>query len=167
MWGQEGEFLGSVGPAIAGMFSGGDSYAPPPDHGDGAGMIGQRGELFGSLNPMNWSMFGGGGSAPNPAPEQQDGTPDRESWRGDPRDKRSHVGKVADWDYQKKMYEQTAGGRSKRKEQQDQKYFDAKRDSVWNAMKLDIEERAIAQARGSNNIQKQQILDRFLGLPRG
>jgi hypothetical protein len=167
MWGQEGEFLGSVGPAIAGMFSGGDSYAPPPDHGDGAGMIGQRGELFGSLNPMNWSMFGGGGSAPNPAPEQWDGTPDRESWRGDPRDKRSHVGKVADWDYQKKMYEQTAGGRSKRKEQQDQKYFDAKRDSVWNAMKLDIEERAIAQARGSNNIQKQQILDRFLGLPRG
>jgi hypothetical protein len=64
-WGQEGEFLGSVGPAIAGMFSGGDgTYAPPPDHGDGAGMIGQRGELFGSVNPMNWSMFGGDGSAP-------------------------------------------------------------------------------------------------------
>lgn len=102
----------------------------------------------------------GADDTPEPAP-------DRESWRGDPRDKRSHVGKVADWDYQKKMYEQTAGGRSKRKEPQDQKYFDAKRDSVWNAMKLDIEERAIAQARGSNNIQKQQILDRFLGLPRG
>ena len=167
MWGQEGEFLGSVGPAIAGMFSGGGgSYEPPPDHGDGAGMIGQRGELFGSVNPMNWSMFGGGGSASNPG-TKPDFTVGEYRPEGDPRDKRSHVGKVADWDYQKMMYEKSAGGRSKRKEQQDQKYFDAKRDSVWNAMKLDIEETAIAQARGSNNIQKQQVLDRFLGLPRG
>ena len=171
MWGQEGEFLGSVGPAIASIFSGGGGeYVPPPDHGDGAGMIGQRGELFGSINPMNWSMFGGGGSASKPDKPDEPGSGgfrDLSQDSGDPRDKRSHVGKVADWEYQKKMFEQTAGGRSKRKEQEDQKYFDAKRDSVWNAMKLGIEERAIAQSRGSNNIQKQQILDRFLGLPRG
>ena len=85
---------------------------------------------------------------------------------GGPADAARYQGMAAaDWDYQKKMFEQTADKRNKRnrKDLYDAEW--AEGEAYW---KLRTEQAGIdsARARGES-IQQQQFLDRMLGLPRG
>ena len=85
---------------------------------------------------------------------------------GGPADAARYQGMAAaDWDYQKKMFEQTAGKRGRRLRKD---LYDAERAEGEAYWKLKSEQAGIdsARARGES-IQQQQFLDRMLGLPRG
>ena len=85
---------------------------------------------------------------------------------GGPADAARYQGMAAaDWDYQKKMFEQTAGKRGRRLRKD---LYDAERAEGEAYWKLRTEQAGIdsARARGES-IQQQQFLDRMLGLPRG
>jgi hypothetical protein len=94
-----------------------------------------------------------------------------ESWRGDPRDKRSQVGKAADWDYRKKLFDESAERRrsiaSKENTRRIGATNDAVRRHVGQEFLTNLEQQRIDRARAAGgSIQQDMLLSRLLGLPR-
>ena len=100
-----------------------------------------------------------------------DASSKNESWKGDPRDKRSQVGKAADWDYRKMLYDQNAERRrsiaSKENTRRVGATNDAVRRHVGQEFLTRVEQERIDRARAAGgSMQQDMLLNRLLGLPR-